>query len=253
MHNHSEEEPSERITQTANENFLNEDDPMVSQAAAAATQGKKKLLGLALAVTLFIILGHYTPLRAWMLNVQAWKSYIRDVGPLAHVGFVFACAVAVMAGIPRLPLCGMAGLAFGFSKGLILSLSGSVLGSYLVFLLTRVGFKNTKIHKAKESRWLKELLAKPTLMRVFWMRQLMLPGVALNVLLGISGVSHHLFLLGTLIGYLPLNVTMTLVGSGLGKNALTESVTQILLAVGLINIGAWIIWRRKAARKIEKS
>lgn len=220
------------------------------QVAKSLGLERKKLLLLTCGVMVIICIAHFTPLRSWVLNVQTWKTYVREKGIIAHFGFVMACALAVMVGVPRLPLCGMAGLVFGLAEGLVLSLCGTVAGAYSAFLMTRLGLKNTKLASLNKLAWLKEQLVSPTLVRVFWVRQLMVPGLALNVLLGISGVTHRVFVIGTLIGYLPLNLTVTLVGSGVGKSTLTESMTQILAAVGLINIVVWLTWKKKSMNQL---
>ena len=79
---------------------------------------------------------------------------------------------------------------------------------------------------------------------MFWVRQLMLPGLVLNVLLGVTGVRHRAFLFGTLLGYLPLNIAFSLVGSGLGKDNLELTFKQLMAALALINIVGWLVWRR---------
>ena len=75
------------------------------------------------------------------------------------------------------------------------------------------------------------------------LRQLMVPGVVLNILFGITSVTHRTFIGGTLLGYLPLNFALTLVGSGLGKASLTDFLKEILAAIAIINIIAWIVVR----------
>ena len=71
----------------------------------------------------------------------------------------------------------------------------------------------------------------------------MVPGLVLNVLLGMTQVRHRVFWFGTLIGYLPLNVAFTLVGSGLGKGDLAQTLAQLLGALAVIHGIAWILWR----------
>lgn len=202
-------------------------------------------------IAVFLTLAHFTPLRAWITNVQAWKGFVQDLGWVAHVSFVLACAGGVMIGLPRLPLCAGAGLIFGFAEGLVLSLSGSVLGSYGAFMMTRAGARRAVLARAARWPWLKQMLEKPSFLKVFWVRQMMLPGLVLNVLLGVSGVAHSTFLFGTAAGYLPLNIAFSLVGSGLGKGSLAQSLTQLLGGLAVVNIVAWLVWR--AARKSKRS
>jgi uncharacterized membrane protein YdjX (TVP38/TMEM64 family) len=82
----------------------------------------------------------------------------------------------------------------------------------------------------------------------------MVPGFVLNLLLGMTSVKHRTFLAGTLLGYLPLNIALTLVGSGLGKESLAQSIKQVLAALAVINLVAWAVMRmvkkhRKAAKQ----
>jgi len=209
---------------------------------------RRKVIGLVIGVAVFMAIAHLTPLRAWIADVQLWKGYIREMGFLAHGMFMCACAIAVMIGIPRLPLCWAAGLIFGFTEGLLLSLFGSTLGSYGAFIMTRKGARRSVQARLDQWPWLLAMMNKPSLGRVFWVRQLMVPGIVLNIMLGVTTIGHRLFLFGTVLGYLPLNVTSTLVGSGLGKGSLEETMMQLLAAIGLINILGWLVWRTKNKR-----
>lgn len=211
----------------------------------------RRIVILAVTVTAFMAIAHWTPLRAWITNVQLWKGYIRDMGWLASVGFTTICALAVFVGVPRLSLSAAAGMLFGFAQGMLLSLVGSAIGSYGAFLMARLGGRKTVLRRAESWPWLTPLLHGLTISRVFWIRQLMLPGVVLNVLLGISAVRQTTFLIGTLAGYLPLTAVFSLVGSGLGKESLAKSMVQVMTGVGLLNLGGWIVWRRFKNRHPE--
>lgn len=214
-----------------------------SETARSMKHENKRVLTLVAVVALFMLLAHFTPLKAWITNVQVWKTFVNDLGWAAHLSFMLATALGVLIGLPRLPLCAGAGLVFGFVEGLALSLAGSVLGSYGTFLMTRAGARRAVLARAARWPWLAGLLKEPSLMKVFWVRQMMLPGIVLNVLLGVSAVSHRLFLAGTTAGYLPLNVAFTLVGSGLGKGSLAHSLTQLLGALAVVNGVGWLVWR----------
>ncbi|MCB1275539.1 VTT domain-containing protein [Prosthecobacter sp.] len=213
------------------------------ETSRALGKETRQVLLAVLVVAAFMALAHFTPLRAWITNVQTWKTLVHDFGWGAHAIFMAACAGSVMLGVPRLPLCAAAGLVFGFGEGLVLSLVASTLGSYGAFVLSRHGFRRAAESRAEKWPWLKKLLKKPSVLRVFWVRQLMVPGLVLNVLLGMTPVKHTRFLLGTALGYLPLNVAFSLVGSGLGKGSLATTFTQLLAAMAVINIAAWLVYR----------
>lgn len=213
------------------------------ETSRALNKETRQVVMAVLAVGAFMAVAHFTPLKAWITNVQAWKSLVRDFGWGAHGVFLSACATCVMLGVPRLPLCAAAGLIFGFGQGLALSLLGSTLGSYGAFVLSRHGFRRAAESRAQKWPWLKKLLKKPSIMRVFWVRQLMVPGLVLNVLLGMTPVRHSRFFLGTMLGYMPLNVAFSLVGSGLGKGELAHTLAQLLAAMAVINVAAWLVYR----------
>lgn len=212
----------------------------------------RRVLLLVCMVAAFMVLAHFTPLGVWITNVQLGKERLRDLGLAGEGIFAAACALGVMLGLPRLPLCAAAGLLFGFGEGLLASLAGSVAGSYGAFLLARAGARRAVLARAERTPWLGRLLARPTLARVFWARQLMVPGILLNVLLGVGRCGHRVFLAGTLAGHLPLNVVFSLMGSGLGKDSLAHTLAQLLGALAAVHLLGWLLWRvlrREGARR----
>jgi uncharacterized membrane protein YdjX (TVP38/TMEM64 family) len=213
------------------------------ETSRALGKETRQVLAAVLVVAAFMALAHFTPMKAWITNVQSWKGFVREFGWMAHAVFMIVTAGAVMMGVPRLAFCSAAGLIFGFGEGLLLSLVGSTLGSYGAFILSRHGFRRAAEARAEKWPWLKKMLKKPSVMRVFWARQLMVPGIVLNVLIGMTPVRHSRFLLGTALGYLPLNIAFSLVGSGLGKESITTTMTQLLAAMAVINVAAWLVFR----------
>lgn len=226
---------------------------LAEEARRGLGKERRQIVMLVLVVAAFMLLAHFTPLRAWLENAQAWKRYVREFGWMSQAAFFGATALAVMLGVPRLALCGMAGLLFGFAEGLAISLAGSTLGSYGTFLLVRRGFRKSVAEQAQKRPWLAKLLEKPSLLKVFWVRQLVLPGVVLNAVMAVSETRHRTFLAGTLLGYIPLNVAATLVGSGLGKSSLAQSAVQLMAALAVINVVVWLLWRRFKRRGVEGS
>jgi len=214
------------------------------EASRSLGKERRQIGFLVLLVATFMGIAHFTPLSGWLDNAQEWKRAIREFGWAGHLGFFLVTALAVMFGVPRLTLCGTAGLLFGFSEGVLLSLFGSTLGSYGTFLMVRRGFRKSVARQAAARPWLGKLLEKPSLLKVFWVRQLALPGLVLNAIFGVTTIRHRIFLGGTLLGYIPLNLAATLVGSGLGKESLKQTAFQLLAALAVINIVMWLVWRR---------
>lgn len=233
----------EEPTQEQEELDLSTSTEVENETSRALGKETRQVLAAVLVVGALMAVAHFTPLKSWLHKVQDGKDFVRQFGVWAHAIFVLACAGSVLLGLPRLPLCAAAGLIFGFGQGLALSLAGSTLGSYGTFVLSRHGFRRAAESRAEKWPWLRKLLKKPSLMRVFWVRQLMVPGLVLNVLLGMTPVRHSRFLVGTALGYLPLNVAFSLVGSGLGKADLAHTLGQLLAAMGVVNLAAWLVYR----------
>lgn len=220
-----------------------EEQKLEEEATRSLGKENRQILVLVLIIAGFMLAAHFTPLRAWIENVQTWKGYVREFGIWAHLTFGAVCAVAVMIGVPRLPLCAAAGLIFGFGQGVAISLIGSTLGSYGTFVTARFGGRKAALARAENLGWLRHLLKQPSLARVFWVRQIMVPGVVLNVLLGLTSVRHGTFLLGTALGYLPLSIAFALGGSSIGKNSLGQTIGQLLGAIAVVNIVGYVVWR----------
>ncbi len=204
----------------------------------------RRLLFLAVFVLCALLALHFTPLKAWMEDIRVLKAQIDGYGLLADGVFVLASMMAIALGVPRLALCGLAGALFGFVEGALVALLASVLGSYGAFLLARWSGRAWAERKlAGASERLRGTLAEPTVANIFIARQLPVPGIVPNVLLGIMPTPHATFLLGTFLGYLPSNAIVALAGSSLGKESLTKAITQVSLSMmGLAALSILLVW-----------
>lgn len=103
------------------------------EASASLWKENRQVLALAAVVVAFLAIAHLTPLKSWLESGQQWKHYIDEFGLAAHLVFGGASALAVMFGMPRLPLCSVAGAVFGFKEGLVISwLSSTLWGVWLL-------------------------------------------------------------------------------------------------------------------------
>jgi uncharacterized membrane protein YdjX (TVP38/TMEM64 family) len=93
------------------------------------------------------------------------------------------------------------------------------------------------------------VLEKPSVGSIFVARQLPVPGIVPNVLLGVLNTSHLTFLIGTFLGYLPSNIPVALAGSSMGKESLMKAIGQVstaMLALGVFS--ALIMWIRRRVK-----
>ena len=189
------------------------------------------------------------PVRHVILDHQPRiKQFIHDLGPWAPVAFTASVAVLVGCGLPRLAFHFLGGALFAFWGGLLWSLTGTMIGYGVVFIAVRQLVLRELIlrqHPAWEK--LAAKLKHNTVPAVIVFRQIPLPGMVTNAVLGLSPVRRREFFLGSSIGLLPEAVPMVLIGSGLRKEDLGQTVLYLLGAVALF-IAAWIAWGAYARR-----
>jgi len=204
----------------------------------------RRLLVLAVAVAGVVLVLHFTPLNQWIGDLQALKQQIRAYGWSAYAVFAAGTIAAIALGVPRLALCALAGALFGFVAGGLVSLASSIAGSWGAFLFARWSGRSwAESRMTSASETLRGVLANPTITTIFVARQLPVPGVLINVMLGVLPTTQRTFLIGTGLGYLPSTAIVALAGSSLGKDSLAVAMTQITLAMaGLGVLTMLLVW-----------
>ncbi len=210
----------------------------------------KRLLIGAIIVAVLIAVLYFTPLKQWLGELQALKSRIDQYGWKAHAVFILGSIIGIALGLPRLALCGLGGVLFGFVEGLLASQFAGVLGSYGAFLLTRWWAPKAWVQrKLAGSERLRAVLERPSIGSIFVARQLPVPGIVPNVLLGVLHTRHRTFLIGTFLGYLPSNIPVALAGSSMAKDSLTKAIAQVSLSMLLLGLcSALIMWIRRRVK-----
>ncbi|TYS18128.1 TVP38/TMEM64 family protein [Rossellomorea vietnamensis] len=143
---------------------------------------------------------------------------IQEGGGIA--GVVSILFVAVLVFFPFIPypvLAGILGSVAGVVNGTLISLIGILIGTTLMFYLSRYGFQSwsqrmlTKYPKAIEYE---RYFEKNAFLGILFVRLLpVVPSPVVNVLSGISKVNFLVFVFATLLGKLPAIFTFTIAGS----------------------------------------
>ena len=212
----------------------------------------RRLLVLALVVVGMVAILHFTPLKQWLDDVQSWKRYLDQFGWLAHLAFVAGSIAAIAVGVPRLILALVAGTLFGFVEGFAVAMASSMVGSYATFVAARGGSSDRLRERIHANESLRRLLAHPTVLHIFFVRQLPVPGMVPNVMLGLLKAPHRNFLLGTFLGYLPSNAIVTAMGSAVGKDSATDALWQVtwgMAGLAAITLIIMLVRRRLAQEK----
>jgi len=227
-----------------------------AEAKAGARFDRRVIKQAALLLGGLLVLGVLTslpPVRHVILDNQPRvKQFIHGFGPWAPVVFTASVALLVGCGLPRLAFHFLGGALFAFWGGLAWSFIGTMIGYGVVFIAVRqLGLRESILRKHPGWEKLAAKLKHHTVPAVILFRQIPLPGMVTNVVLGLSPIHRREFFLGTGIGLLPEAVPMVLIGSGFRKEDLGQTVLYLVSAVALF-ITLWIVWgvytRRAAVR-----
>ncbi|CAI8944687.1 TVP38/TMEM64 family protein [Methylocaldum szegediense] len=195
---------------------------------AAQTAGIFRYASVAGLLSLGVVF-YFTPLKAWLADGLMLKAELASYGLAAPLIFTSAGAVLTAIGAPRLILCSLGGLVFGFAWGLVWSQLATVLGSYLTLLLVRRFRIGYGLRKVRQFERLVRQIACNGVLAVVLIRQLPLNNFYNNVLLGLTDVRHVDFLVGSLIGFLPMGITACLIGAGLLQTDFARAAEYISL------------------------
>jgi len=219
----------------------------VSAAPKDATGfNRRDLKKVALLLVGLLVLGVLTslpPVRHVMVDNQPRiKQFIQDFGPWAPVVFTVSVAVLVGCGLPRLAFHFLGGALFAFWGGLLWSSLGTLIGySAVYFAVRQLGLRETISRKHPAWEKMATKLKHNTVPAVILFRQIPLPGMVTNIVLGLSPIRRREFFLGTIIGLLPEAIPMVLIGSGLRKEDLKLTALYLFGAMALF-IALWIAW-----------
>jgi uncharacterized membrane protein YdjX (TVP38/TMEM64 family) len=212
-----------------------QDSSGVAAAAVHKRELRKNLLkALLLAVFLVTALAvvRFSPLGAYLKisNTEVLQARLREFSNLAPAVFLLAGAFMIMIGTPRSVISILGGIVFGLFWGILLALLAAMLGSTIIFLLTK--WLGRPLFKQKVGGYLKVIenhTRADGFLLVLIMRQLPLTSLLINVLLGLTSISLGIFLLGSIVGLLPETIIFALFGSSLQESfALRVSIASSL-------------------------
>ena len=195
-------------------------------------QKKRILILLLILISLFAI-SKFTPFKDY-LNLE----HIRDIKPMVEqypvkgsILFFVGSSALIITGLPKSIICMAAGIIFGFWKGLILASISIVCGSLVIFILARyLGAESVYKRFKNHLNIIKEYKGNQFVM-VLLIKQIPMPCLINNALLGLTSISTDIFIIGSLIGQLPTNVIFTLYGSSIHGNIILKVSIASLLAV----------------------
>lgn len=205
------------------------------------------LVGLAV---LGALVSRHPWVRAWVAPAGHFAGALRDHGWIAVPGFILVSGLLIIAGVPRLLFCPVAGAAFGFWGGLATS-TVATMGAYFVsfvFIRGRLADRETPFVLPKRLAFLRH---DPGVAGVVLTRLLPVPGLIGTAALSLSPVRKRAFLWGSLLGLVPEAVPLILLGAGLFEG--NPKQLAWLGAGALVLVMATLVLIRKLLRRYRHS
>lgn len=213
------------------------------KATAEKRELRKNLLkAILLAAILITVLAfvRFSPLGGYLKisNIETLQQKLSEFGGLAPAVFLFGGALVITLGVPRSVVSILGGMVFGLFWGIILALLSALLGSTVIFLLTK--WLGRPLFKQKVGEYLKAIehhTRTDGFLMVIILRQLPLTSLLINVLIGLTSISMSMFVLGSIVGLLPETIIFALFGSSLQERfVLRVSIASTLWILLIIAI-----------------
>ena len=214
-----------------------------SEPASGKRENTRDIIKTLLLVIL--LTGSLTVLRfspRWYYLDPSYISLLQDklAGFRSMAPFVFFAggALLIAMGVPRTIFSFLGGMVFGFLTGTFLAIAAAFAGSVVIIWLTR--FLGRPLFHQKIGHRLKAIegrLEDNGFLVVLILRQLPLPSILVNVLIGLSSINSTAFIFGSLLGLIPEAAIFALFGSSVREDfALRISLASLSLIVLIIFI-----------------
>jgi uncharacterized membrane protein YdjX (TVP38/TMEM64 family) len=194
---------------------------------------------------------HLDPVQNALADVYTLSAGIKAFGWWSPLVYIAAVILLISVGVPRLLLCPVGGMAFGFFWGLIWSQVGTMIGYYLTFLFVRWSGREYVLKKWPKLDQYKDFFRAKGFLVVLLIRQMPIAGFYINIVLGLSHIRHTNFLLGTVLGILPEAIPATMIGAGVIALSPEKSIVAISIAAVFFVIVWTIIGRYFRLNKLK--
>ena len=183
---------------------------------------------------------YLTSLRQLLHQVWEINTRLQGMGLAAPFIFIGGVALLVAIGCPRLLLCPIGGLAFGFWKGFFWTQVGTLIGFYATFLFVRWGGRDFVLGRSPRLRQYAAFFKQSGFAAVVLLRQMPVAGFFINILLGLTRLKHRDFILGTLLGITPEAIPATLIGSSAVHHSFYKSAGSLSIAIVCL-VALWVL------------
>lgn len=188
---------------------------------------------------------------------EAFRAWVDASGILGRILFVGMVVLqVVVAFIPGEPIELAAGYAFGFFEGSLLTLTGFLLGSWLVFaLVRRFGVKLVEVFFSKNKLEEIKFLQNPKKTKVISLLLMLIPGTPKDMLsyfAGLTKLTTLEWLTIVAVGRLPSLITSTITGAAAGEKNYVLSAISLGVTLVITLAGVWY-YRRLTKQEKEQA
>ena len=220
------------------------------------------VLAIVVFVAFCLAVGYFVgrPMIRFVSEPEQFRLWVNGLGFWGKLLFIGMVALQVIVAlIPGEPLEIGAGYAFGFWEGTLLCMIGVILGSALVFCMTRKwGAKLVSVFFSMEKIQSLSFLQNSKRLHLLTFILFFIPGTPKDLLTYVAGltpISLKGYLLLSNVARLPSVVTSTIGGNALGERKYLFAVITFGV-VALASIAGLVLYRRittKRAAKQEKT
>lgn len=187
-------------------------------------------------------------------NIQSLVSHYRTLGPL--IGILLPFLEALLPFLPLVVIVVANVSSYGLWLGFILSWAGTVLGSYVVFLIVRKFGRNPRFKRFIERENVQKLIKFVTMRGLSPLFILLCfpftPSVLVNIVAGLSYIKKKYYLFVLMAGKFIMVLSISVLGYDIASY-FTNPIKLIFVAIGIVVL--WVVSKtveKRLNKRVEK-
>lgn len=181
-------------------------------------------------------------------------SELSDLGLAGVLLVLLGGMLATAIGIPRQLIALICGFGFGFAAGLPLAIAACSLGALTTFLASRHLARNwVRRRFPAVANTLTRVAADDAFLKIVIIRFLPIgTNMLTNLAAGTTEMRLHVFLLASMLGFLPQTGIFVLIGHGLKVRSTDQLLLAGLLTIIALILSAWLYRKHRAGLQLEQ-
>ncbi|SOC35038.1 TVP38/TMEM64 family protein [Ureibacillus acetophenoni] len=187
-------------------------------------------------------------------NIQSLVSHYRTLGPL--IGILLPFLEALLPFLPLVVIVVANVSSYGLWLGFILSWAGTVLGSYVVFLIVRKFGRNPRFKRFIERENVQKLIKFVTMRGLSPLFILLCfpftPSVLVNIVAGLSYIKKKYYLFVLMAGKFIMVLSISVLGYDIASY-FTNPIKLIFVAIGIVVL--WVVSKtveKRLNKRVDK-